>query len=577
MQIAQPRRGYWLGLVLGLAAPLPAAAQTASQITPKSFVPPSPPPVGAGPPPVGGSAVQAPDGADRLFVTLAEVDVANGLPALAAAEAALRARLIGKRIAVAEAFAAAHDLETAYARAGYVLVRVVVPKQHLADGGSLRLIVVDGFIERIDVQAVPKSQRARVAHLLMPLKGKRGVTLRAIERRIELASDVPGLGLRSALSPGEAPGSAVLVISAQYQPIEASLGVDNALGSALGRVQLSAGLSANGVFGAGELVYVRISGLPNSGDNAFVAHYARNRALAGGIVLPIGDNGLTANAEAVVARTTPASAAGIGSTDAFERFSVRVRYPWLRSRALTLSTTATFDAEDERQSLLAGGAALPLSDDRLRVFRLAVEVARQSARGGSVSAALTLSQGIDALGARPAAAATVLLPLSRQGADAAFTKLEASASYSRALASRFSVSLTGHAQTSFGGALLHAEQFGIAGPGLLSGFDSGSLLGDGGAVVRGQIGLPLAVPTPVGFGLVAEPYVFGAGGVIALADPTALERRRTSAEACGVGVNLAGRAGLRASASLSLEFARQFRDDGVVAGNRFTVASTLHF
>jgi len=45
---------------------------------------------------------------------------------------------------------------------GYVLVRVAVPPQQLKNGGELRLVVIDGFVESVDLKGVPEKQRSLV-------------------------------------------------------------------------------------------------------------------------------------------------------------------------------------------------------------------------------------------------------------------------------------------------------------------------------------------------------------------------------------------------------------------------------
>jgi len=151
-----------LGVVGLLAACAPAFAQTASQIVPPSFLPEVSRPGGVVVP--GGGGLAAPAGAEKLHVRLSGVRVDGGLPQLAAATEALKARLSGRQVSGAEIFAAARDLEAAYAQAGYVLVRVILPPQHLVNGSTLRLTVVDGFIERVELKGVPETVRARRRH-----------------------------------------------------------------------------------------------------------------------------------------------------------------------------------------------------------------------------------------------------------------------------------------------------------------------------------------------------------------------------------------------------------------------------
>src|SRR4051794_26761251 len=125
--------------LLALVAVLPGVAlgQTASQITPPSFRPDQERPGGFTL--SGAAGTQTPAGAEKLFVRLNGVTVAGGFPEIEAATDALEARLSGRTVSGAEVFAAARDLEAAYAAAGYVLVRVILPPQKLVDGSRLRL------------------------------------------------------------------------------------------------------------------------------------------------------------------------------------------------------------------------------------------------------------------------------------------------------------------------------------------------------------------------------------------------------------------------------------------------------
>lgn len=583
------RRAYFcsrLGFSLAalIAAASSAFAQTASQITPKSFAPPIESGLGGGLAVGASPGLDTPPGAEKLFVKLRDVEVDGGFPGLAGAAADIRAKLMGKQVSGADIFAAARALEAAYANAGYVLVRVTLPPQKLVNGSKLRLVVVDGFIERIEVKDVPERVRQHIASLLAPLTGQRGLMLHDLERRILLAGDVPGVILRSALAAGTQPGATVLVIDAKYQPLQGTLSADNSLANSLGRYQVSIGENFNSVFGFGELAYIRATGDPAAGTNGVLSDYPRNRILAAGFILPIGIDGMTFNAEGTQARTAPASTTAFQSTDQFERLSLRLRYPWLRARDYNFATQIAFDAQDEQQSILAQPTSLPLSLDRLRIIRVTNEGNYLSSWGGTFSGSLTASFGLDALGARTAADASPILPLSRQGADATFSKLDGTLGYSQSLAEHLTTSLSAHAQTAFGSVMEHAEQIGIAGPGFLSAFDTGTLQGDSGAVVRGELASPFVLPAnffPAGatdVGIVAAPYVFGALGEVFFQNPTVLEPSHVRAASYGAGLRFNGaRAGTLSNGSLTLEFARQARSDGQPLDNRLNLVSTINF
>ncbi|WP_441518615.1 ShlB/FhaC/HecB family hemolysin secretion/activation protein [Bradyrhizobium sp. 2TAF24] len=527
----------------------------------------------------GTPGLDAPAGAETLFVRLSGVHVVGGLPQLAAATATLEARLAGRKVSGAEIFAAARELEAAYAAAGYVLARVVLPPQQLVNGARVRLVVVDGFIERIETKGVPEPVRRRIEALVGPLTGRRGLTLAEIERRVLLAGDTPGVLLRSTLQAGTAEGATVLVIDATYQAVSETLTVDNTLSKALGRTTLGVGLDLNSVAGLGELTYLRASGHPNGGDNGWFDRYPRNRSLAAGVVVPLWIEGLTFNAEFTDARTTPQAVAGVQTTDTFDRLSLRLRYAWLRGRSANFNSELAFDAQNETQSLFVGGVPVPLSEDRLRIVRFAHDGDVLTPWGATVSGRATFSFGIDGLGARSAAAATPLLPLSRQGADASFQKFDVALGYSQAVIEHLALNVSARAQTSFNTPLLRSEQIGIANTTGLSAFDAGSVVGDQGYVVRGELSSPWTLPLPTSaLGVVVAPYVFAAYGEVSLQNPTVLEAAATRATSYGGGLRIGGAApGTLANGSLSLEYGRASRSDGLPGGDRFTVVSAFRF
>ena len=93
-----------------------------------------------------------------------------------------------------------------------------------------------------------------------------------------------------------------------------------------------------------------------------------------------------------------------------------------------------------------------------------------------------------ALGARSAADATASgLPLSRGGADAGFGKLELRGRYRYAFAENMFATVSARAQTSFGKPMVTAEQIGIGKANELSSFDEGTMSGDSGWIVRGEV------------------------------------------------------------------------------------------
>ncbi len=402
-------------LSLACLAPLPALAQVASQVTPGSFAPPVQ--GGAGRWHRGGEAGARHAG--RRGEAQRQPARSRGrrrLPGAGATDGSAPREVAGRRASGADIFAAALELEAAYAKAGYVLVRVTLPQQKLVDGAVLRLVVIDGFIERVDVSRLPQNVRARIGSLLAPLVGRPGVLLRELERRVLLAGDVPGTVLRSALAPGSGVGATVLVVEANYQGVNGIFTADNSLAGVLGPFQIGVGLDTT-VLGLGELGYIRATGDPIGGEGGLFSDHPRNRILAAGFIVPLGTDGLTFNVEGTIARTAPEGQLGFpGSDDQFRRPSGRLRYPWIRSRDKNFATQLVFDAEDEQDNLFLAPVTLPLFLDVVRVLRVQNEAdaiiptfgptegpLAGKLGGGTLSATLTPSFGLDVLGARTAA------------------------------------------------------------------------------------------------------------------------------------------------------------------------------
>jgi len=560
--------------------PLPAAAQSASEITASSFAPDAQRLTGA----VvfsGERGTKAPEGSDKLLINLSGVTINGGLPQMAEANAAVQTRLSGKTITVAEIFNAVSDLENAYAQAGFVLARVVLPAQELRDGGRLRIEVIDGFVETVDTSNVPEPVRGRITEITAPLVGQRSLRLPELERQLLLAGDTYGVALGSALAAGATPGGTSLILQPEFRPITGFFAFDNFNSDELGPVTLSAGVEFNSPFNLGETLYARLSGAP-AGDNDndvgfFLGSDPRVRTISLGGVIPLGYDGLTLNLEGTDSRTAPDTFEA-PSTSRFNRGSARLFYPFIRSRNRNISGQLTLDLQKDEQFLVTpGGGRTPVYLDESTVIRAAVDGFWLTEGGSAIEAGAVLSRGIDALGARSAADAAGGTPLSRQGADAEFTKLIVSGRLRRKINDNFNFSLSGRAQSSFGDALLTGEQFGIAGGQELSGFDAGSIKGDSGFVARAEI----SMPRQTSFGdtsVLLSPYIFAAYGDVSLERPTAQETADLSATSFGLGLELNTLTESNfSSATVRIEYARGTRDDDQPDNNRISISGSFRF
>jgi hemolysin activation/secretion protein len=548
------RYALLLAVVAVVACPLPALSQVApSRVTPETLRPPAPsaPDV---PPPSGGAPLQAPAGAERLSFIVGRVAIKGTFPELENETRALVRTVEGHRVTVAQVYEFASALEQAYARAGYILVRVTIPPQKLNDRGALRIVIVDGFVEKVQVDSVPDRVRALVSARMASLIGRRHIKLDEIERRLLTAGDVPGLRLKSTLARGKAIGGALLVLEGTHRLVTATATIDNRLPSSLGTWSYGTSVALNSAFGFGEQFYASAQ---SSGDPALILDSTSPlRVLGAGAVLPLGTDGWILNPEYTNSRsqTLPVSG-GLVSIGQFERFALRTSYPLIRTRTNVLSLSAAF--EFIQQTVVLPLFSTDLNKDRYGVLRIgAAYETGLPWWGAALQTSATFSQGTG--GRDNADALASGIPLSRQGAGPFFSKATFDARVTQPLPNEFRMDFIGRAQTSFGNPLLVSEQFSLDGPQAVSAYPSGTLNVDEGGTLRVELSrsfVPIGTAVPV----ILSPYSFGSFGEGRLVEPTILELAVVRGGAVGAGV----RSGIDIPGGyqgvvLGLEVARQF-------------------
>ncbi len=568
-----------LGPVLLAGASLPAMAQTASQVARPSYAPAIIQQAGGGLALPASSGLQAPDGADQLFVTPSGLNVSGGLPVMAEETAVIEGSIKGKRVSGAALFAAASQLEAAYARAGYLLVRVSLPPQTIQDGHPLKLVVTRGYVESVDISAIPERVRARVEKMLAPLVGRNDITRRDIERQLLLAGDIPGLHLRSTLKAGTQPGSTIITVDGRHDAVSATVSIDNGLSDRMGTWSAGLGVNFNSLLGLGEVVYAQLAGYPGLDDDSIFESDPRNRQMVAGVTVPIGLGSNWLGLEYVDSRTHPTAVTAYTLPDHFQRLSAKFGHHWVRSRSANLSTVISLDASDEVQQLDLLGSRTDFTEDKTRVVRLSQQGDVYLGNGDHLSGSATLSVGLDALGAREG---TVALPLSRDGADPDFAKLSVEARFQHAFGQDFGhVSLAAKAQTSFGEPLVASEQLGIGGQSWLSAYDSGAITGDSAIAARIEWAFPQNMSRRFGWqnslGMAIEPYLFAAGGVVSLEQANVGEYSQTNAMSVGLGARIGlSQVGTSRSTALTVEAAHGDADH-IGDENRFNFALQANF
>jgi hemolysin activation/secretion protein len=519
-------------LALAQEVPVSRVAPAPSQVTPPAL--PSTP---QGAPQIPGvtppEAAGFPKDAEKLSFMLLGFDIEGEFPEFLATRTQLAAPLIGKRVTVADVFTFANKLQEAYVRAGYLLVRVVISPQELSDQARVKIQVIDGFIERIDVTALPGAVRGRVAVVVEPLRGKHHLLQSELVRRLLIASDTPGLELASTFAAGQEIGGSVLILTGPHRLVTASAYVDNAMPITFGTWQTVGLFGLNSVLGLGEQISVSGTGYP---DQNVTSQFPTRRFVQGSFAMPLGIDGFKLFIAGTDGKTTPLVPPLAATQGIFRQTNWVLGYDAVKTRDFNLTLSARLDVTNERVDTLVLGPSIPLSYDKVRPIRGTIDGSwRIRDTDTNIVFGATVSRGLHALGARTLSDASFELPLSRQGADAVFTKLNVGLGIYQNLPSNFFLNTTSYAQNSFNRPMLTSEQFDIVGPKMLSGFTTGSLPGDSSWVVRSEFGNVVQVPHETG-GINITQYIFAATGERIFYQPTILEIASVHATNYGLGL-----------------------------------------
>lgn len=517
-------------------------------------------------------ALSPPKGADGLSVTLGDVSVDGAFPELADAAAAIVAQLQGSHVTLKQIYAAASEIEAAHARAGYVLARVSVPPQDLHDGGALRIVVTDGYVEAVDVHGLPGRVRGTVATRVKALVGRRHAKLSDLEVPLMIANDVPGVSLRSTLIRGEAPGSTRIILEGSQHLLSGSFGIDNSLDPSLGTYGVTAQVSINSALRLGEQIYGYISG--DDDISHWFDNQARERVVGGGFILPLtGDGRLSLNPEVTYSRTAPMPLVGAPpSVGVLRRAALRSSYVMSRTRTSAVSLNLGIEQLVETNTIPT--FATVISHDRYMSVRAGASASGQALDGSSWSLSAQVSQGLGALGSLPPADLPAGVSYSRQGAGDDYAKLTLQGRMGFVLSKHFNLAVTTKGQTTFSKPVFRAEQFALEGGDAVSAYTGGVTAVDEGITARAELGAHTALvlgKNVFAFG----PYVFAACGYGHVNRPTAVEPGSIKLAAVG--------GGLRLNLpnwgwSLSVEYAHGFSDlDRLDNADRVNVATGVRF
>ena len=164
----------------------------------------------------------------------------------------------GRELSFQTLQAMAERITQHYRRNGFLMARAYLPAQEIRDGvGSLT--VLEGQYGQVQVNNTSRLDSQVAKDLLAGLNHRDAITLRPLEERLLLLSDVPGVQVSSTLVPGASLGLSDLVVEvAPGARISGSVDADNAGNRYTGEERLGATVNLNNPSGWGDLASLRV-------------------------------------------------------------------------------------------------------------------------------------------------------------------------------------------------------------------------------------------------------------------------------------------------------------------------------
>ena len=440
-------------------------------------------------------------------------------------------QLVGKSKSIDELNLLANRMTKDYQTKDFPLVRVILPKQELKpDGATVFFKVIDGFIEKINLEKVPKVQRKAIFRYLRELKDKKNLKNSLLEKKLLLASQVAGVDINTAFAQGSVEGATILVVEAKHKLISGSINFNNTQSEELGRQLGILQTTINSPFGLGEgltmfgLARPTIKGMKGTGNSVTIR--------GGGLSFsyPLGDNGLKTNLSYSESMTRPGGdIASLGIESNMKSGSLGITYPLLLRTDSSWILRGNISWVDELQQTNAAGVDQVLSHDRLTSLRIGLSY--YGCPSGCIYFDSELSRGLDI--ASRSASEAVDIPLSRTSGTSQYHHFRVNSSYSFYVLSSYLMKI------GFGGqytddALLNSEQSTVIGIDRISALTSGAISGDKIWYIRGEMNRNFSVSNNFSI----TPYIYSAMGVAYLNRPTAVENKVTAAKSFGVGLQV---------------------------------------
>ncbi len=375
---------------------------------------------------------------------------------------------LGKEITLAQLYEIANNIEQLYMADGYILTRVIIPAQEIDHGEKIKLIIVEGFIDQIDIETDNASLKAFLTEMAEPILESKPLKLTDLEAALLRMNDLPGISVRSVLSPSPTTvGASRLTIEVYEKDYAAVAHIDNRGTKWTGPTEYLASVTANNPGG-----YISETTLEGTATDPW--HEMQAASITH--IKPFGQYG--AFFEGVLNYSqvnpgytlTPLDVHGYSSS-----LQLATQQALIRQRSHNLSAWMRYDVSNSKTNSL--GELLYL--DRIESIRGGFVFDLTDNWQGSNLITGEISQGVNLFTGQN----EPHILRSRFFGTKDYTKVNAQVTRLQQLPDNFAIFISGQAQYS-ANPLLVAEEFGVGGEDYGIGYDYFEISGDSGYAGR---------------------------------------------------------------------------------------------
>ena len=369
---------------------------------------------------------------------------------------------------------------TAYYNArGYFLAQAYLPPQNIK-GGAITIAVIEGRYGKIGLNNRTNLRDGVARSVLGGLDSGDIVDTAPLERRLLLLSDIPGVVVRSTLSPGEAVGTSNLVVDIDpSRRISGSVEADNGGNHFTGKFRFGGTLNLNNPTGHGDLLSVRV--LASTSGLAYGR--AAYQTLVGTSTIGIAYS----HVRYELGREFKSLDAD-GTADVLSLFG---SHPLVRSRRANLYALGAVEAKFFEDRL---GAAATEAHRRVKVASFGLSGNHLDSIGGGGSNIYSIGASLGDLDIRSAADRAIDRVTAH--ADGSYAKLQASVAREQNVAGPLSFYAAARGQLASNN-LDSSEKIELGGPYAVRAYPEGEAYGDEGYVATAEARLllpPSALP-----------------------------------------------------------------------------------